>query len=202
MHDLALVAGVDPEWAGRELCARSADVARRVATVVEESCRPESGGAEAVGFLKRWADSASAPDRGPRADHPLDLLAARYRLTTRETEIVLLAGLPEQHEGLAATFRSFHPHGEPRPTVGLAALVFGEGVDARPVMRRLLAEGAAARGRLLITTGTGTLFEQSIVLADKLWDALHGYDAWPPALNRMVVDRMLVGLEHWLDGVD
>jgi SpoVK/Ycf46/Vps4 family AAA+-type ATPase len=206
MRELALVTGVDPEWAGRELCARSADVARRVAAVVEESCRPESGAEEAVAFIKRWADSAVAPgeDENPSllVDHPLDLLGARYGLTTRESELLLLAGLPEQHEGLAATFRTFHPQGEPRPTVGLAALVFGDGTDARPMMRRLLAEGAAARGRLINTVGNCTLFEQSVVLAEKLWDALHGYDAWPSTLNRMVVDGTLVGLEQWLDGLD
>lgn len=205
MRELALMSGVDPEWAGRELWARSADVARRVAEVIEQTCHPECGAAEAVAFIKRWADSAAAPGTDefgpPAADHPLDLLTARYGLTAGESELLLLAGLPEQHEGLAATFRSFHPQGEPRPTVGLAALVFGTGIDARPMMRRQLAEGAAARGRLLTTVGNGTLFEQSIVLADKLWDALHGYDAWPPTLNRMVVEDTLIGLEHWLTGL-
>src|ERR1700739_1809170 len=151
MPELAVLRGVDPEWASRELSVRAAGLTRRVAAVVEDTCRPESGAAEAVSFMNRWADSASAvggDNAGPAADHPLDLLAARYDLTGRETGVLLLAGLPEQHEGLAATFRAFPPQGEPRPTVGLAALVFGDGLGARPVMRRLPAEGVAARTRL------------------------------------------------------
>jgi hypothetical protein len=205
MSELAVLRGVDPEWAGRELSVRAAGLARRVAAVVEETCRPESGAAEAVSFMNRWADTASAVGGDGAAlvtDHPLDLLAARYDLTGRETELLLLAGLPEQHEGLAATFRTFHPQGEPRPTVGLAALVFGDGADARPAMRRLLAEGMAARARLVRTAGDGTLFERSLVLAEHLWDALHGYDAWPDTLSRMAVDAPVVGLARWLDGTD
>src|SRR6185369_10050890 len=204
MSDLALVADIDPEWAGRELAVRAADVARRMASVVEESCSPDSGAGEAVAFLTRWADSAvahsSAHPVDAMVDHPLDLLAARYGLSDRECELILLAGLPEEHEGLAATFRSFHPQGEPRPTVGLAALVLGDGPYGRPMMRRLLAEGVAARGRLVRTAGNGALFEQSIVLADKLWDTLHGYDAWPSTLLRMPVDDAPVGLGQWLTG--
>lgn len=206
MSDLAVVREVDPEWAARELAARAAGVADRVAFVVEQSCTPDSGAGEAVTFLKQWAESAvvATADRDPDAlaDHPLDLLAARYGLSARECELILLAGLPEQHEGLAATFRAFHPHGEPNPTVGLAALVFGDGADSRPMMRRLFAEGVASHGRLIVASGGGALFEQSIVLSDKLWDALHGYDAWPAKLTRMEVDGAPVGLERWVTGPD
>ena len=203
MSELALIAGVDPKWATRELTARAADIARRVAVVVEEFCRPESGATEAVVFMKRWADStADVAESGPLVDHPADLLAARYGLTARENELLLLAGLPEEHEGLAATFRAFHPKGEPRPTVGLAALVFGDGADGRPMMRRLLAEGVATRARLIRALGDGTLFEKSLVLTDKLWDTLHGYDAWPTTLNRVDFDCSLIGLAQWLGGPD
>jgi hypothetical protein len=206
MPDLAPATEVDPRWAGCELNTRAADVARLVAGVIEESCSPESGAGEAVAFLNRWADSASARAGEGRdnglVDHPLDLLAARYGLSNRESELILLAGLPDAHEGLAATFRSFHPQGEPRPTVGLAALVFGDGPNGRPMMRRLLAQGAAARGRLVRASGNGALFEQSIMLADKLWDTLHGFDAWPSKLQRMIVDGSPVGLAQWLTGLD
>ena len=41
----------------------------------------------------------------------------------------MLAGLAEEHEGIAATLRTLHPTGEPRPTLGLAALVLGDGPD-------------------------------------------------------------------------
>lgn len=209
MSDLAVVECLDSEWAGRELAVRAAEVARRVAAVVEDSCSPESGAAEAVAFVGKWADSVTLLAAAQGCinhcviDHPLDLLTARYGLSRVEVDLILLAGLPELHEGLAATFRAFHPQGEPRPTLGLAALVLGDGPDSRSVMRRLLTEGVAARGNLFHTKGTGSLFEKSTVLADGLWDVLHGCDGWPATLSRMPITRApSVALEQWLTGPD
>lgn len=200
---LAVLPALDPDWAGRELGIRAAGIARRVAVVVEASCGPDTGAVDAVTFLTRWADSTAVQhDEAGRDDHPLDLLAARYGLSPLEVDVILLSGLPEQHEGLAATFRAFHPQGAPHPTVGLAALVFGDGADGRPMMRRMFAEGAAARGRLFALSGDGAFFEKSIVLADTLWDALHGYDTRPADLHRIDVDPGPVGLEQWVTGLD
>ena len=198
-----MLSALERDWAGRELAVRAAGIARRVAAVVEDSCSPDTGAADAVRFLNNWADSAGAAhDTTALADHPLDLLAARYGLSPREIDVILLAGLPEQHEGVAATFRAFHPQGAAHPTVGLAALVFGDGTDGRQPMRKLFAEGAAARGQLFAASGDGAFFEQSIVLADPLWDALHGYDARPANLTWVDVDPAPVGLEQWVTGLD
>ena len=54
---------------------------------------------------------------------PFDRVAERFDLRSAEQDLLLLAGLPDEHEGLASTFRAMHPHGEPCPTAGLAALV-------------------------------------------------------------------------------
>jgi hypothetical protein len=206
MPELAVLREPESPWIGHELAARTAAVAKRVVAVIEKTCRPESGAAEAVDFMKKWADAASQPgDPSPSdhiADHPLDLLTARYELSGEDYGLLLLAGLPEEHEGLAATLRAFHPQGEPRPTVGLAALVFGDGYDGRNLMRRVLAEGVAVRARLVRTSGQGTLFEQALLLTDGLWDALHGYDSWPDGLPRVVTDGPPAGLERWIEGID
>src|SRR5436853_3127889 len=51
-------------------------------------------------------------DRQPQgAPHPLDLLSQGLALAPAEVELLLLAGLSEEHEGLAALLRTLHPRG-------------------------------------------------------------------------------------------
>jgi len=133
--------------AGAGLSARAADVARRVADVVQTHCSTGSGAAETVAFLREWADS-NGPGYEPQVG-PLDLLAMRFDLTPEECDLVLLAGLPDEHEGVASTMRSLHPLAEPWPTVGLAALVLGGTGADRVQLRGLLSDGAAVRHRLV-----------------------------------------------------
>ena len=182
--------------AGAGLSARAADVARRVADVVQTHCSTGSGAAETVAFLREWADS-NGPGYEPQVG-PLDLLAMRFDLTPEECDLVLLAGLPDEHEGVASTMRSLHPLAEPWPTVGLAALVLGGTGADRVQLRGLLSDGAAVRHRLVHVVGTGSFFERSLLLPDRLWDALHGYDAWPADLPRVLVDPPPPGLASWL----
>ena len=111
----------------------------------------------------------------------------------------MLAGLPEEHEGLASTLRTLHPHGEPRVTAGLAALLLGAVTSDRSHIRRLLSEGIAVRAGLIRLTGPGAMFERSLACADQLWDALHGHDAWPDSIERAHAGEAPPGLEDWLD---
>ncbi len=210
-----------------DLTSRTARIARDVAAVLELHGSAGSGAAEAADFFRSWADSTSTQRH--LVDAPLDALAARFALTPPEVDLLLLAGLPEEHEGIAATFRSLHPQGEPHPTAGLAALILtnallsagaavpgdaapddavpgdagagsGDAVDARPVLRRLLASGEAVRHGLLRLAGNGTLFERSLISADGLWEAMHGHDAWPDGLPRVETGTVPPGLGRWLAG--
>jgi hypothetical protein len=188
-----------PEQTSRELSARAAQLAARLAALLEQRCSPESGATEAIDFLRRWASSASAEQYLNR--HPLDLLTARFDLSDDEVDLLLLAGLPDEHEGLASTFRSLHPQGEPYPTVGLAALLLGAVTDDRSALRRLLSSGAVIRHHLINCAGSGTFFERSLVLAERLWDALHG-EGWPTTIERVAVGEAPPGLCSWLDQPD
>ena len=177
----------------------TADVARRVADLVQEHCSTSTGTDAAVEFLRSWAKGARA---GPDRAEPLRTMLARaadgFGLTHEEIELVVLAGLPDEHEGIATTFRALHPLGEPRPTVGLAALMLGGGPDDRTRLRTLLASGAASQHGLLRTSGQSTFFERSLLLADKLWESLHGHDAWPADLDRVRIGTPPPGLDGWL----
>lgn len=182
----------------RNLTARAATVALRLAGLLEERCSVESGAGAAASFLRTWSGSALAEESPAPLAQPLECLARYYSLSRAEVDVLLLAGLPEEHEGLASTFRQLSPQGEPRPTVGLAGLVAGEVSDDRTGIRSLLWHGPLVRHGLLHTTGSGTAFEQSLVVADGLWEVLHGMDAWPADLERVEVPPAAPGLSRWL----
>lgn len=177
-----------------DLSCRAARLARVVADVIDLRCRPESGGRDASGFLRDWADSVpSVALDGERT--PLELLSAGFGLGPDERDLLVLAGLAEEHEGIAATLRSLHPRGEPHPTASLAALVLA--LD-RAALRGLLRDAPVSRHGLVQATGPGPLFERSLIVADALWDVLHGWDAWPGQLERVTADAP-TGLGTWLD---
>ena len=121
----------------------------------------------------------------------------RFGLTPEEHDLVVLAGLAEEHEGLARTFRALHPLGEPRPSVGLAGLVLAEA--GRDELRRLLAEGPAVGSGVLVVEGSGVLPERSLRLADRLWEVLQGVDARPAGLGVVTLDDVVPGLDDWLE---
>jgi hypothetical protein len=180
------------------LGARVSDLVRRVADVIETSCASGPESHAAVVFLRSLAQSDDDAEPGPGAFQRL----AAFGLSPAEEELVLLAGLPDEHEGLAATFRSLHPAGEPRPTVGLAALLAGGGRTARQDVRELLSTGAAVRHHLLHVAGHGTFFERSLTLLDGVWETLHGHDGWPDDLVRVRLAPTPYGLERWSEQPD
>ncbi len=197
MRDIPLTRLTAPGEISCQLTARVARLALATADVVETSASAGSGAAAAVGFLRDWAASVSAAPPGAR--QPLDVLAGHYQLSSAEIELLLLAGLAEEHEGLASTFRALHPRGDPRPSVGLAALVLARSGFHRAELRELLNTGRAVRFRLLEVASPGALFfERSLILPDQLWEALHGLDVFPRAVERVAVSDPPPGLEDWL----
>ncbi|WP_412543360.1 ATP-binding protein [Longispora sp. K20-0274] len=197
MYDVAAPVRPDEVPTGTDLAARVAPLALRLADLLDERCGRASGAGEAATFLRTWAGQSTVTVPADPGLRPLDRLRDRYGLTPVDLDLLLLAGLPEEHEGLASTIRTLHPHEEPRVTAGLAALLLGPDGD-RSAIRRALCAGPAVRHRLLHLSEPGPLFERSLVLADRLWDALHGHDAWPAALDRVDVPPTPPGLARWL----
>lgn len=131
--------------------------------------------------------------------HPLDRLKERLSLSATEVDLLLLAGLGEEHEGLAAVLRTLNPRNEPYPTLGLAAqLICDEHFDRR-ALRELLGRSAVMRSGALRATGDVPLFERSLQLADALWSALHGIDVWPAAVITQNENVASAGLEEWFE---
>ena len=186
----------------RTLTARAGGLAIALAGAVERHGSVDAGADRTAAFLRDWAGMCRTDGVVPllrrASEQPLDRVVSHFGLDATECELLLLAGLPEEHEGLASTFRALNPHGEPHLSAGLAAIVLaGSGVD-RVALRGLLSSGPAVRHGLMQVGGRGGLFERSLVLADRLWDALHGVDAFPPGLARVPIGDAVAGLDGWL----
>jgi hypothetical protein len=134
--------------------------------------------------------------------HPLDRLTDALTLSREEIDLLLLAGMAEQHEGFAAVLRTLHPRGEPRPTAGLAAQFLGNTLAERLKLRDLLECGAATLSGALRVTGDAPFFERSLLLPEALWSALHGLDAWPASVVRVVGPVVMHGLSEWLSSLE
>jgi hypothetical protein len=196
-RDVVPYAGTSQDRTSLALSAQAARVALRIAALVEANCTPPSS-QPAVAFLRAWAEHAGQAGAGA-ADpaSPLERIRERYELGPLALDLLLLAGLPEEHEGLAATFRALHPQGDPRPTLGLAARLADPAGGVLQI-RRLRAPGAVIGEGLVRLRGDGPLFERSIETAPALWDALHGEDAWPAGLPQVPVGAPPPGLDGWL----
>ncbi len=185
-------------------------IAGRLARFLEASLRGSEGAVtESTAFLWAMFESVSEGrppeswsrnplERAPAGEiHPLDRLARSLALSPEETELLLLGGLSEEHEGLAAILRTLHPRGEPRATVGLAAQLFCRDQRERWAFRHLVETSAVAKTGALRVVGDGPFFERSLQPAEALWAALHGFDVWPASVTRL--DGVIAGsgLDEW-----
>jgi hypothetical protein len=162
----------------------------------------ESYAAISDGFpLSAWNEDVTTRRPVGQPD-PIDRLTDALALSREEINLVLLAGMAEQHEGFAAVLRTLHPRGEPRPTTGLAAQFLGNTPTERLQLRELLECGAGVLSGTLRVTGDAPFFERSLLLADTLWSALHGLDAWPASVIRVGGPVVKHGLAEWLESLE
>ncbi len=77
------------------------------------------------------------------------------------------------------------PPGRAPADRGLAALLLGGPRRRPPALRGLLSSGAAVRHGLPPVRRPGPVLRAVAQLADRLWEALHGHDAWPAGLARV-----------------
>ncbi len=157
---------------------------------------PEAIIAHAIDFLNR---AARRPPRDATSGAtPLVRLIDAYHLDLDNIDLLILAGLADEHEGFADIFRTLHPLGQPRPTAGLATQLLELEGRARLQAMTLLETGPAVRSGILRLDGEGPLFERDLVTTAGLWSRLHGIEVTPPGV---VLDRAHLtraGLSDWL----
>ena len=213
MSEMVTAEALDLSAVGERLAREVGVMAGRLALFLDSSL-PNVGDAVAAGrdFLAAAYESVSGGQplsvwdgpttaRRPHGPaHPLDRLADALGFSDEEVDLLLLAGMVEQHEGFAAVMRTLHPRGEPRPTAGLAAQFLYPGGDGHAKIRALFESGAVVRRGAVRVAGDAPFFERSMLPAEGLWSALHGLDAWPASLTRAGGPVVNSGLSEWLAG--
>lgn len=152
--------------------------------------------------------------RGWRASgdsHPLSRIAAAIQpreLADLVADLVLLAALPEVHEGYASLFRLMHPDGRPHATVSLALHWLEDeagdagGAEARAKVEELLLYSSLARVGIVRLEGEGPWHGRTLRPGPGVWEALN---ARPPRLESAELlpgFRTVPGMSAWLEQDD
>jgi hypothetical protein len=185
-----------------DLSAQAACVAVSLAAVLGSSCEEGDAVAAAVALLRSWADFAqesSADSSGvPLTDSPLQRVVAGLDLSIVERDLVLLAGLAEEHPAFADIMRLLHPRGEPRASVLLADRLTAARLEGPSALRRLLGEGNAVTSGLLKVEGDGPIYDRSLDLAEGIWAAMQGHRVRLPSFAWTDVGAVPGGLDRWV----
>jgi hypothetical protein len=135
-------------------------------------------------YARQVAGALDASAGGVGPAHPLARLAALALPAAQAAmlaDLLLLACLPEAHEGFATLCRLLHPDGLARPTGALALHWLeseaapddrGAGFAVRDAMEDLLLHGPAARLALLRLDGVGPWHARSLLPGAGAWEAL------------------------------
>jgi hypothetical protein len=186
-------------------------MAGRLAVLLEEL----APGSEEPAFLRLLAKEAGAGGTdgsvldlpAAAAAQPVDRVAARLGLDALDLDLLMLAALPGEQEGLAAIVRNLHPEHRPALTGGLVAalaeagligsLPAGTPAGRREMIRERLTSGVLGRSGLVRLDRAAPFAEASFVPGPAVWDALRGEDLWPAGCRPRALPVALVGLGPW-----
>lgn len=170
---------------------------------------------EALSTALAFADAyarALPPDVVPPTHHPLLRLAAAApdeRVARGHRDLLLLACLPEAHEGHATLCRLLNPAGRPWATVALAlswledeAAADGDGLPdfgLRDTIEDLLCHAPPPFAALLQLNGDGPWHSRELRAADGVWAALNGRPPQTSPLHLTGGLEQVPGLEDWLE---
>lgn len=156
-------------------------------------------------------------------NHPLSRLykvASHTELGSRIVDLVLLAGLPDLHEGYAALYRLLHPQGQPYPTVTLAlhwledeaeqlhpssdatipldVQALAQRFAVRDSIEELLLHSSLARLGLVRLEGEGPWHGRLLRPGPGVWEALNCRVADLGDAHLVPGFRVVPGLESWM----
>ena len=198
--------------AGQRLHLAVLRMAGRLAVLLEElaPASPEPA------FLRSMAEEAGTGGidgsvldlPAAAAAQPVDRVAACLGLDALDLDLLVLAALPGEREGLAAVVRTLHPEHRPAVTGGLAAALAGAGLigalprsstptGRRETVRERLASGVLGRSGLVRLDRAVPFAEAAIVPGPAVWEALRGEDLWPDGCRPRALPFTTAGLARW-----
>ena len=191
---------------GTDAAAEAADAAQAngLARPPRDALAPE------LAFAAQYARDIGPPTRPPPPAHllpRLEAVARQPRLAAMLTDLVLLACLPEAHEGFGTLCRLLHPDGLARPTGALALhwlefetapSALDEPFAVRDGMEDLLCHSSLVTMGLVQLRGDGPWHGCSLHPGPGVWEALM---ARPPRLAHAELVygwARVPGLDDWL----
>lgn len=123
--------------------------------------------------------AASMREEPAAWSEPLTRVCTAFGLAPFERDLVLLVGMPEEHEALAHLARQLHPRGEPRLSFVALAAVLELDARGRRHLRAALEAGPLGIHGIIRTDAPGPLPERGLALVPGLWSVLRGLEHWP-----------------------
>ena len=155
-----------------------AGLIRRLGTLIDDPT--------IVGAVANLADDI-ALESGQRSSNAIDRLADAFKLSPFERDLLVLIGLPDEHDSLAMSARRLHPLGEPWLSFATLSEVLCLDHNGRHHLRQALDSGPLRHRRLLVINDSQPFPEASIRLSDGLWSAVRGGGRWPTGLRPVTV---------------
>jgi hypothetical protein len=147
--------------------------------------------------LDAWSDDCLGR-LAQQAPPTLQRLIDRLGLDRLSVELLLVAGMTEEHEGYADIFRSLHPGGHPFPTFGLVAQLLCPEAEARLGLRHRVEATPDRPWPLFRSDAESPFFTRSLRLTEGLWSWLLGVECRPDGLNVERLEPVGAGLAGWL----
>jgi len=186
-------------------------MAGRLAVLLEEL----APGSQEPAFLRLLAEEAGPGGTDgsvldlptAAAVQPVDRVTARLGLDTLDLDLLVLAALPGEREGLASVVRNLHPEHRPAVTGGLAAALAEAGLIGAPsagtpagrreTVRDRLTSGVLGRSGLVRLDRAAPFAEAAIGPGPAVWEALRGEDLSPAGCRPWELPVTTAGLDRW-----
>lgn len=128
----------------------------------------------------------------------LSRLVQGLKLSKIEIQLLILAGMAQEHEGFSDIFRSLHPIRQPYPSAALLSQIVGANELQRSALSKCLTASP------LITAGIISLSDDAPILSCSVrvnavdWQAIKTAVAHPGLLNPIIFAACDIGLDSWL----
>ncbi|MEW6705790.1 MAG: AAA family ATPase [Pseudomonadota bacterium] len=191
-----------------------AQAGRRLAASLQPRLAQETAAsretlAQAIHFAERFASEASPLASPLPGFHPLarlEALAPSPAAAGLLRDLLLLACLPEAHEGFGTLLRLLHPQALPQPTAALALHWLEQELDAqrsepfalREQMEDLLFHSPASSLGLVQLQGEGPWHHRSLQPGAGVWEALMARAPRMPQAELLGGYAQVPGLDDWL----